>query len=446
MTFKLALIQAGLFAASATLLFVAVYLGVIRYATAQIKASIHAELAVLAEEAASDGLADLVASIDLRSADRESEGRAYLLQAGDGRRLAGLLPVGFAAGWRTIRPPVETESTTATVVMHDRLVLGQVLPDGSRLMVARSMKDVDEVSRRIVQVFGWAAGVTLILAMLSGMLTSLAALRRVESINATAQRIMQGDLAQRVLVRGTQDEFDRLATNLNAMLDRIQDLMEGLRQVSADIAHDLRTPLAHLRQRLESARVGEPSIEAYETAIDAMVADTDRIMKMFAALLRIAQIEAGTRRGGFSEVDLSGTFLAILDIYGPVAEDAGQRLTGTIESGIRIRGDRELLMQMLANLVENAIRYAGNDADIRVDLRADGGVALGSVSDTGPGVPLEAREKVWRRFYRLAPDRGLDGHGLGLSLVKAVADLHDAQVTLSDNGPGLHVGFSMVRI
>ena len=256
-------------------------------------------------------------------------------------------------------------------------------------------------------------------------------------MNAITRRIMEGDLGQRVPTRGTGDEFDRLASNTNDMLDRIQLLMEGLRQVSNDIAHDLRTPLTHLRQRLEATRTGPRIVEAYETAVDAASADVDTILRIFASLLRIAQVEAGTRRSGFTDLDLSEVFAAIAEAYGPVAEDAGQVLMAEIAPGLRTRGDRDLLTQMLANLVENAIRHAGTGARINVSLRCDGSGLRGSVSDTGPGIPDAQRDRVFGRFVRLDAFRPGEGHGLGLALVKAVADLHGIIIEFADNGPGL---------
>jgi signal transduction histidine kinase len=250
---------------------------------------------------------------------------------------------------------------------------------------------------------------------------------------------MDGHLHERVPTKGKADEFDRLADNLNAMLDRIQQLMQGLHQVSSDIAHDLRTPLSHMRQRLELARLKAASAQDYDAAVDRAVTDIDGILGVFAALLRIAQIEAGARREGFAPVDLSGLFETIIDTYGPVADDVGHRLAGTVAPGLSIRGDRQLLTQMLANLVENTIRHTPAGTEITVSLMPGPAGPVGIVRDTGPGIPETAREKVFQRFFRLDASRMTPGSGLGLSLVSAVAQLHDVRVTLSDNHPGLAV-------
>jgi len=436
-TFKLALLQAGLFAASAAVLFASVYWSLSGYARSQLRTAIAAELATLVDERRTDGLAELVADIERRTRERGPQGFSYILRAGDGRLLAGdLAPAGAEPGWHDLSASAHLLDSSDDEP-HRIEALGQALPSGELIAVGRDVRDLDDVEEQLIQSFGLAAGVTMMLAIVSGVLTSLEALRRVEAMNAITRGIMEGDLDRRVPTRGTGDEFDRLASNTNAMLDRIQLLMEGLRQVSNDIAHDLRTPLTHLRQRLEATRQGPRTIEAYETAIEAASGDADAILRVFASLLRIAQVEAGTRRSGFTDLDLSALFAAIAEAYGPVAEDAGQHMSTEIEPGIHLRGDRDLLTQMLANLVENAIRHAGPGAGIALRLRRDGAEFRGTVCDTGPGIPPEHRERVLGRFVRLDPSRPGEGNGLGLALVKAVADLHGIRIGLADAGPGL---------
>ncbi len=438
-TFKLALLQAGLFAASAAVLFAAVYWSLSGYARSQLRTAIAAELATLAEERRTDGLAELVADVERRTRERAPQGFSYSLLAGDGRVLAGVLDVaGAEPGWHDLSASAHRPGGSDDEP-HSIEALLQALPSGEVIAVGCDVRDVDDVKEQLIQSFGLAAGVTMLLAILSGVLTSLSALRRVESINAITRGIMEGDLDRRVPTRGTGDEFDRLAANTNAMLDRIQLLMEGLRQVSNDIAHDLRTPLTHLRQRLEAARQGPRTIEAYENTIDAASDDADTILRVFASLLRIAQVEAGTRRSGFADLDLSALFAAMAEVYGPVAEDTGQGISTEIEPGLMMRGDRDLLTQMLANLVENAIRHAGPGTNIALRLRRHGAELRGAVCDTGPGIPPEHRERVLGRFVRLDPARPGEGNGLGLALVKAVADLHGIRIDLADAGPGLMV-------
>jgi len=268
---------------------------------------------------------------------------------------------------------------------------------------------------------------------------SLRFLRRVDAIERTGREIMEGNLTRRLPVRGTGDEFDRLSEGLNAMLERIQSLMEGVKQVSNDIAHDMRTPLARLRQRLEAARLPGKTADEQAASIDGAIADTDGLLRTFSALLRIAQIESGSRRAGFAEVDLSALFAAMVETYAAVAEDRGQHVSGTIAPGLAMRGDRELLTQVLANLIENALTHSPAGAQVTLTLERIDGRIVGCVADNGPGIPPAQREKAFRRFYRLDTSRTTPGSGLGLSLVAAISALHGIEITLGDNAPGLRV-------
>ena len=436
-TFKLALLQAGLFATTAAALFATVYLSFVGYARVQLRSAITAEYSALADDRSAEGLDDLVASIAARARAAGVEGFRYLLRGSDGARLAGDLPgARLAEGWQDVLAPRQDAGRAGEQRLE---VYAGTLPTGESLAVGRDVASLAHLKETVVRSFGSAGGLAFALAVVSGAVTGLGALRRVEAINAITDGITEGDLGRRVPERGTGDEFDRLARNTNAMLDRIQVLMDGLRQVSNDIAHDLRTPLTHLRQRLEAARGGARTVEAYEAALEAASDDVDAILRVFAALLRIAQVEAGARRGGFGDVDLSDLVDTIAETYGPVAEDAGQEITAAVAPGVRMHGDRDLLTQMLANLVENAIRHAGPGARIRLSLATEGTGFAAVIEDSGAGIPQQERSRVFGRFVRLDPSRPGEGHGLGLAMVKAVADLHGIGLTLSDAGPGLRV-------
>lgn len=263
-------------------------------------------------------------------------------------------------------------------------------------------------------------------------------LRRVEEVNRTSERVMSGNLSDRVPERGTSDEFDQLAINLNRMLEQIERLMTAMREVTDNVAHDLKTPLARLRARLELALI-EPADEANATeAIRSAIEEADRLLATFNALLSIAEAESGAKRGERSLLDLSELAQGAAELYEPVAEEEGFALSLRVEPAVRIRGDRHLLSQALGNLIDNALKYAGG-GEIAIRVARRGGRALLEVADRGPGIAESNREIVFDRFVRLEPSRSTPGNGLGLSLVRAVARLHEGRVELCDNGPGLLV-------
>jgi signal transduction histidine kinase len=333
-------------------------------------------------------------------------------------------------------PPGES---TQPASGEELTALGRRLKNGEFLLVGENRYRAERAQDAIVLAFGWGIVVTVLLALAGGALLTRGFLRRIEEINRTSRAIMAGNLADRVPTRGCGDEMDRLAVNLNAMLDRIQALMESLKRVSDDIAHDLRTPLSRLRQRLETARTTIATPQDCGAAMDQSLAEVDAILETFSAVLRIAQIEAGTRRASFSSVDLEAIVASVGETYAPVAEDRGQLLRATTAHPGSVCGDRELITQMVANLVENSIRHCPAGTVIAVTLTREADAPIVRVSDTGPGIPAAEREKVFRRFYRLETSRTTPGNGLGLALVKAIADLHNAAVELTDNHPGLRV-------
>jgi len=442
--FRLAALYAGLFGLSVLVLFGVIYWIATDALHQQLVDNIQGEVATIAEDHRNGGLSRAADAIERRLVSGLHSEVFYLLLNPAGRKVAGNLPgLSPRAGWQEMPKAWELDKDDDDEPEDDGddhlLAFGAVLPDGSFLLVGEDTDRIDEVEEAIISAFGWAFGVTVVLGVLGGGTLSLGFLRRVDAINRTSRAIIEGRLAERVPTRGTGDELDRLALNLNEMLDRVQALMESLRQVSSDIAHDLRTPLSHLRQRLEGVRLKARRIEDYETAVDQAIADTDAILRTFAALLRIAQIEAGTRKAAFSTVDLSHIFRSIADAYGAVAEDRDQTLAVTIDSGLSIRGDPELLTQMLANLVENAIRHTPEGSLIELTLEHGPTGLVGMVADNGPGIPAEAREMVFRRFFRLERSRSTTGSGLGLSLVAAVGGIHGIAITLADNEPGLKV-------
>jgi signal transduction histidine kinase len=264
-------------------------------------------------------------------------------------------------------------------------------------------------------------------------------LRRIETISRTARDIMAGDFSRRIPVRGTGDEFDHLVRSLNAMLERNQAAMESVRQVSNDIAHDLRTPLTRLRQRLDLAQRRARSVEEWRRAAEGCISDMDAILETFGGLLRIAQIESGMPTRRFTKVDLSELLRTVIEVYQPMAEEKEQPFTADIAFGLTVWGDGELLTQMIANVIENAMKHSPTGASINLVTSESPSTIAVAVSDSGPGIPAEERARVFRRFYRLERSRRTPGSGLGLSLVEAIAALHQIGIELTDNGPGLRV-------
>jgi signal transduction histidine kinase len=316
---------------------------------------------------------------------------------------------------------------------------GLTLPDGSFLLVAQDASRLTDMQHAIVSAFVWAGGVTLVLAIAGGLLIGSNFLRRIDTITRTSRAIMGGDLSARIPVRGTHDEIDQLVASLNAMLERIQQLMDGLRQVSSDIAHDLRTPLGRLRQHLEDARERATSTADYDAAAESAIAEADELLETFSALLRIAQVEAGAQKKGFSDVDLSELVHSVAEVYQPAAEDSGHRLSYKVEDGVHLPGDRPLLAQMISNLVENALHHTPAGSDVALCLRKAGNGFEIELADNGPGIPQAEHAKVFDRFYRLDRSRSTAGSGLGLALVKAIAGLHGLTIRLEDRNPGLGV-------
>lgn len=437
--FRLALLYAALFAGSVVCLFAIVYWTLTTFAQSQFQDSILAETQALVrvgEAGGSDRVADLITQRLTRSGSRPFD---YLLVDASGRRLAGNLRTTDAKiGWGELEN-AERQSDGHDEQEGTAVAYGTKLPQGAMLVVARQAEPFFELRESIMAAFLVGGAVTILLALVGGVVLSGAFVRRIEEVNRAAAHIMRGNLSERIPERGSDDEFDRLVRNLNAMLDRNEKLMAGLRQVSSDIAHDLRTPLARLRQGLEAAR-GEPQpVEAYEAALAQAISQSDEILAIFQALLRISQIEAGVQREGFAELDLSAIFTKIVEAYTAVAEDGGRTLCANIAPAVTLRGDAELLTQMLANLVENAVRHTPAGTRIEVALAATERGAVGSVADNGPGIPVRAQEKVLQRFYRLEESRTTPGSGLGLALVAAVAELHGIALKLEDNRPGLRV-------
>jgi signal transduction histidine kinase len=441
---RLALLYAGLFIVSAGVLGGLIYWAATTALSERIDQDLLIQRDALIAEAgtAEDGVTGAVGD-----ALRRSHGAfRYQVQDAAGTTLAGNVPplATWRAGYQDKELPADRRG--AEDEPHLFRALGQPLARGGLLIVAQDAHALEELRELIVRAFGWGAGGTLLLAAIGGGIMVSRVMRRVEVINRASERIMAGDLSGRLPAGGGAaqgDEFDRLSHNLNRMLDRIEKLVEGMRQVSTDIAHDLRTPLARLRRSLESVRAdaAERSPPAHLAAIETAMAQADDLLATFGALLRIAQIEARAARLVYRAVDLSAVVTAVLEVYRPAAEEKRQTLNGQVAETVYVTGDRVLLTQMVANIAENAIRHSlkGASIEMRLEATSDHGPLL-TISDTGPGIPPDERENVFRRFYRLDASRGSPGNGLGLSLVAAIAELHGIAVQLAEHTPrGLEV-------
>lgn len=313
------------------------------------------------------------------------------------------------------------------------------LDNGNHLLVARHYNDVIERIKLVAGTLSQSMFIMIVLGFVGGAIISYDTLKRVDSINESIARIMSGDLTERIPVTTRAgDDFARLVQHLNRMLDRIQLLMEGVRQISDNIAHDLRTPLTRLRNNLADL---EQDVDArHQERVEGLIDEADSLLSTFNALLRIAQVESGNRRAGFSNVELNAIVHDVIDLYEPLAADKEITINVGQVDTVSMVGDRDLLFQMMANVVDNAIKYTPDGGTVSVWLRQSDGTAEVVVADSGIGIPLKDRQKVFQRFFRVEESRGQQpGNGLGLSLVAAVVKLHYGNIELQENFPGLRI-------
>lgn len=414
------------------LVFVAMHIAFTR----QLDAMVTDETRTLVDEYRVDGDRELGQAIVEREASHSPQRMMYAVFAPDGRRLYGTL--------HTSRP---------TLGLHDLQFvdpgegpdagrgLAVDLSPRERLLVAADREWIERIDRTVLELFGAAFVAACVLGFGSALVLAKYLQRRLRSISRTAEAIIGGDIRERIPVSFRRDEFDQLAATLNRMLDRIEGLLENLRQVSSDIAHDLRTPLARLRNRLERGRNEEP-----RRAIADAIRQVDDLMSLFAAILRIAEVEAGERRRFFAALDLSALATELAESFGPSVEDAERTLLWSIEPDVTVEGDRELLAQAFVNLLENAQRHTPLGTVIRLTLVTVGSSACFRITDDGPGVPRYDLPRITRRFARVESSRRTPGYGLGLSLVDAVAKLHRGSLILRNDMPGFSATVELPRI
>lgn len=441
-TFRLALLYMGLSGASVLILLGFIYWATAGYMDRQTDITIDTEIQGLAEQYRQRGLAGLTHLLEARVAKDPLGSSVYLLAQEDLTPIIGNLnrwpeEAVLKEGWLRFR----LRGWGADAAEHQARARSFVLLGGLRLLVGRDVRELEATRTLILEAFGWGLALTAGLAILGGIMMTSGMLKRIEAINQTSREIMAGDFSRRIPTHGSGDDFDQLAQNLNRMLERIMELMQSVRQVSDNIAHDLRTPLTRLRSRLELAlaQLNEPGLAS--TAVEQAIVDADALLQTFSALLRIARIESRGQPEGGNAVDLPPLLQDLVDLYEPLAMDKEQnlRLVTPAEGELRVCGDRDLLFQAMANLLDNAIKYSPPGGSIRIEARRHHAWVELRVADSGPGIPEEERDKVFNRFYRLESSRTTPGSGLGLSLVQAVVKMHRGHIRLLDNQPGLAV-------
>ncbi len=438
-TFRLALIYLGLFGASALVLLGYLYFATAGFMNQQTTETIQAEIAGLAEQYRNQGLPRLKQVIDERSQANPSRASIYLLTEPNGRRVAGNIdrwpdtqPAG--SGWLSF--PMSVRIYGEAPINRRAIAQSFVLAGQYRLLVGRDVEDRLQIQANIKRALSWGVGLTLLLGLAGGLLMSRSLLRRVDAINRTTEQIMAGNLSQRIAIKGARDEFDQLASNLNVMLDQIERLLDGMRRVTDNIAHDLRTPLNRMRSRIEVALLGDSDKETMRPVLEQTLSDAETMIGTFNALLDIARAEAGSERAEFEQVPLAELIGDMADFYQPLAEEKQQTINVGSLGSVSVPANRHLLSQALANLLDNAIKYTPEGGGI--DIFLDEGPVI-TIADSGPGIPIDDREHVLDRFVRLDETRTTPGNGLGLSLVNAVAKLHGAKLSLADNKPGLRI-------
>lgn len=437
--FRLAAVSTSLFIISYVIVFAITFWVASSALESQRRGAIEQELATMEIRFEHGGLTELKQAIHEENTATTGVPIFALLQEPNGSTFGNISPLLIQMGWNDYPDANISPSSSED---RDESILtgfGYKLADGSSLLVGFDRFNIIETQEAIVSAFSWSAFVMLFFAAIGGVLIGRRALYRIDDFNSQLYAFAEGQLDKRLNIKGSGDELDELAGGVNATLERVEQLMASLQQVSSDIAHDLRTPLARLRQRLEEASSDARSPTEFALVLDGAREQVDEILATFTALLGIAQIEAGTLRKKFIHVHLSELCHSVVDAYRASFEDDGRNISAEITPNVTILGDQNLITQMLANLIENVLRHTPAGTPMNFSLATDGSMATLSVADDGPGIPEQEREKIFQRFYRLDRSRTTPGNGLGLSLVHAVVKLHGAEIRLDVLGEGLCV-------
>ncbi len=432
---RLAIVYAALFAISATLFLSFIWWATIGLLERQVEAAINADAQALSERWQEGGLPTLALTIQDRLEQNVDDDAIYLMVDGNGLRVAGNLrtwprDVTRVDAWYQL--PIARAGTRGMAEVH-----AFALPGNFRLLVGRDVRARVILKRLLTDTLLWALVMVAVLGTTGGFLLRGLFRRMVRDIARTTAAISQGDLSRRVPVSGSGDEFDRVAETINAMLDRIGRLMDGVKQVSNAIAHDLRTPITRARTRLEDAALHAGTTEDLRHAVERAVVDLDGITTVFEALLRISEIEAGSRRSAFASIDLAPLLGDLAELYAALAEEAQLTLSVSVPAPLMLWGDRLLIQQAVANLLDNAVKFSRPGGVVRLRGGIEAQQVRIEVSDQGIGMALADRARAPDRFYRAEAARSTPGSGLGLSLVQAVAQLHGGKLLLEDASPGL---------
>jgi len=432
-TFKFTLLYVAIFAVSVACVLGFVYSATIDDIEGNIKNVINSQIGKIRAEfvkTGEDGAVYAITEIMQEDFDRMS---FFMLIDPNWRVIAGNVetwPGGSEGRWITFIPKVQRETGTYWVPALARTV---TLPDKHLLMVGYNLWHIQKLKSGAMRIMYFTTAIILFVGMIGGIFITNIVKRRVEKLNAVCQKVMSGKLKERVQVSGSGDEFDMLGQNFNAMMTRIEELVDGIRTVSHNIAHDLRTPITRIRNKLEklSANIADPA-ESSET-IKKIITDIDGLVATFNSILSISEVESGAGSGIFGEFNLSETLRDVCDFYSLLAEEKNITMQINIADNIIMTGDRHLISQVAANLIDNAIKYTPENGVVIISLRSEKGKNIMIFSDSGPGIPLEFREKVKERFFRLERSRTTKGTGLGLSLVDAVVKFHNGTFEISSN-------------
>lgn len=435
--FKLVVLYAAIFSISVFILGLIVFYSIRTSIESQIKTQIELDATQLMGDYRDDGIDELRHDIHERIEANPANRLLYFIQSPDGRVIFDKISQLPPAGWHPLSTPD-----------GKRIWLYSLeLEDGYRFGVAADLERSLTLQRTVRNTFAAAFILSLIFGTAGGILVSRRFLARVDSFNRIAENIGRlGTLERRLPVDGSGDDFDQMAEIVNTMLERIQRLVDDIRQVTTNIAHDLRTPLGRIRQKLEGLGQYSNDENIHKQKLDEIVLLLDDTLQTFSALLHLAEIESGVAKSRFTEVDLNEILNSLLLTYRSVAEEQGLFLSYSPVSSARVNGDKRLLIQLFVNLIENAIRHAGSGAHIRAEIKSEAEEIRVSIEDNGVGIPRSEWENILKPFYRLEPSRNSPGSGLGLSFVAAIAKLHEARLTFEDNSPGLKVVLTFLKM